>query len=305
MQDMPEPVALFEPVGILAALLFTVCFGGLAYVFLRAMLSGAQAYSGAFSEDTARQFEDIFLFIPARRIAEIGWAMAMALFMATFFFIAGDFASMNSIIVGLLVASPAAMLGLFMPRWTLSFLKQRRRRKFNLQLVDTLVSMSNALKAGFSITQTFETIVKDGENPIAQEFDMFLQQTRMGVNFSDALTQLEQRVGSDDMTLVAMAIETARKTGGNLTEIFEKISATIRERIRIENRIRTLTAQGRLQGLVVGAMPLIIGIALTLVDPRTMMPFFHSPFGMGIIVGALVLVTCGGLLIRKIVNIDV
>ena len=82
--------------------------------------------------------------------------------------------------------------------------------------------MSNALKAGFSITQAFESVVKDGENPIAQEFDVLLQQTRVGVSFSDALVNMEKRVGSDDLSLVVVAIETARKTGGNLTEVFEQ-----------------------------------------------------------------------------------
>jgi tight adherence protein B len=184
-------------------------------------------------------------------------------------------------------------------------LKRRRLRRFNVQLGDTLISMSNALKAGFSITQAIETVVKDGENPIAQEFDLFLQQTRVGVNFSDAITNLEKRVGSEDLTLVVQAVETARRTGGNLTEIFEKISHTIRERQRIENRIRTLTAQGRLQGIVVGIMPLIIAVALLIVDPGLMLPFIHSTVGISVFVLVGLLILAGALVIRKIVNIDV
>jgi tight adherence protein B len=165
--------------------------------------------------------------------------------------------------------------------------------------------MSNALKAGFSITQAFESVAKEGEQPIAQEFDMFLQQTRLGVNFSDALTNMEERVGSADLSLVVNAIETARKTGGNLTEIFEKIASTIRERMRIENRIQTLTAQGRLQGLIVSMMPIVIGVALSIVDPAMMLPFLHSMTGLMIIATVIFLILCGGLVIRKIVNIDV
>jgi tight adherence protein B len=165
--------------------------------------------------------------------------------------------------------------------------------------------MSNALKAGFSITQTFESVARDGENPIAQEFDVFLHQTRVGVSFSDALHNLEERVGSDDLKLVVLAIETARQTGGNLTEIFEQISTTIRERMRIENRIRTLTSQGKLQGIVVGAMPLVIGLVLTILDPGMMIPFFHSIVGIIIIAAIIMLVSMGGMIIRKIIRIDV
>ena len=165
--------------------------------------------------------------------------------------------------------------------------------------------MSNALKAGFSITQAFESVVKDGENPIAQEFDVFLQQTRIGVTFSDALDNMDQRVGSNDLTLVVQAIEAARKTGGNLTEVFEKISATIRERMRIEGRIRTLTAQGRLQGIIVSIMPIVIGVALMIVDPQMAAPFFQSAAGFFVMAAVAVLIALGGLVIRKIVNIDV
>jgi hypothetical protein len=110
---------------------------------------------------------------------------------------------------------------------------------------------------------------------------------------------------SADLTLVVQAIEAARKTGGNLTEVFEKISATIRERMRIEGRIRTLTAQGRLQGIIVSIMPLIIGVALMIVDPEMTRPFIQSPAGFFVMVAVGVLIGLGALVIRKIVNIDV
>jgi len=286
------------------ALLYAACFVGLTYVLLQALHSGADAYSGAYSEDTARQFEDVFLFIPPKRLAELGWVVA-ALVFVTIFLVAGGFRSMNGTIIGGVLATICGAIALRFPRLLLSILRARRLRRFNLQLVDTLVSMSNALKAGFSITQTFETVARDGENPIAQEFDVFLQQTRVGVSFSDALRNLEDRVGSDDLQLVCLSIETARQTGGNLTEIFEQISATIRERMRIENRIRTLTSQGKLQGIVVGSMPIIIGIALMIVDPELMLPFLHSLTGVVVIAAVVVLITFGGLIIRKIIRIDV
>jgi tight adherence protein B len=286
------------------ALLFAISFGGLAFVLLRAMFSGAEAYASTYSVTTARQFEDLFVFVPPRRIAEAGWASAATAFILVFMLTA-KLTSALGISVGLVLGGGAAALAFHTPRYVLRVLKRRRLRRFNLQLTDTLVSMSNALKAGFSIAQAFESVVRDGQNPIAQEFAVFLQQTRVGVSFSEALANLDERVGSEDLTLVVMAIETARKTGGNLTEILEKISATIRERLRIENRIRTLTAQGRLQGIIVSAMPLVIGAAMMLVDPGMMIPFLHSLMGLVIIVVVAALIVSGGLIIRKIVNIDV
>jgi tight adherence protein B len=289
---------------LLISSLFALSLMGLTHVLLEAAYAGAERYSGTYSEDVARQFGDVFLFIPPKRISEAGWAGCAVAFIIVFL-LTGNLTSVSGVLIGLVFGAVAGILGLMAPWKLLDFLKARRRRRFNMQLVDTLVGMSNALKAGFSIMQAFESVVKDGENPIAQEFDVFLQQMRVGVSFSDALANMEQRVGSDDLSLVALAIETARKTGGNLTEVFEKISGTIRERMRIENRIRTLTAQGRLQGTIVALMPVVIGAAMLVVDPGMMVPFFHSLVGVICVAIVVLLIAAGALVIRKIIRIDV
>jgi len=283
-----------------------ISFGCLAAALLRAFSAGAETYTGTYSASTARQFEDIFLFIPPRRIAEIGWSAAIGVSLACFLASGGVSGSVSGMLVRL-----ALSIGLgggpmlLAPGYVLVFLRERRRRRFNIQLIDALANMGNALKSGFSIMQAFEHVVENGENPIAQEFDTFLHQTRVGVGFSEALRNLDERVGSDDLTLVVLSIETARRTGGNLTEIFDKISMTIRERIRIENRIRTLTAQGRLQGMVVGVMPLVIGIALNLLQPSMFQPFIESTVGIVVVAVVVALLIAGALSIRKIVRIDV
>ncbi len=292
--------------GWLIPLFVGLAFAALAVVLLHAFTSGAEAYSGAYSEKTARAFEDIYLFIPPRRIAEIGWALSIALTLAAFLATGGLAGSVSGILIrfalcGALVGAPA----LLAPGYFLVFLRNRRREKFNVQLIDALTNMGNALKSGFSILQAFEHVVENGENPIAQEFDTFLHQTRVGVGFTEALQNLDERVASDDLTLVVLSIETARRTGGNLAEIFEKISLTIRERIRIQNRIRTLTAQGRLQGVVVGIMPLLIGIALNILQPGMFQPFLHSTVGIAVVAAIVILLLCGALSIRKIIRIDV
>ena len=284
--------------------LFGISFAGLGYVLVQSLRAGADAYEHTYSESTSRQFEDIFLFIPPKRIAELGWTIAVALFGLTFL-VTGDLGSPKGIVTGTLFGCVTAAAGLRFPSVLIRVLRRRRLERFNLQLGDTLLGMSNALRAGFSITQAFESIVRDGENPIAQEFDTFLQETRVGVAFSDALANLDRRVGSEDLTLVCVAINTARRTGGNLTEIFDQIAATIRERLRIQKRVMTLTAQGRLQGVIVGAMPVLIFLAFMMVDPGLMIPFVQSTIGAVIIGAVIVLVGLGGLLIRKIVRIDV
>lgn len=281
-----------------------LCFALLAYVLFRAFSSGAESYTGQYSDATARQFEDIFLFIPARRIAEAGWACGIAAFLL-FTLLLFNPKQPGLTAIGIAVGIVAGAGAFQIPKQILVLLKERRRRRFNEQLVEALGQISNALKAGFSITQAFETVVANGENPIAQEFEVFLQQMRVGIGFSDALSNLDHRVGSEDLELVCSALDIARRTGGNLTEIFDKISVTIRERMRIERRVMTLTAQGRLQGVIVGAMPIVVGVAMAVFRPEIMMPYLKSPNGMAAIAAVIVLLTLGALMIRKIIRIDV
>ena len=279
-------------------------FALFAWQIIHGVYAGAGAYSENASEEASRQFEDLFLFIPAKKIAEIGRTAAIAFFLLFFiplFSLSNPGSTLAGTVLGLFFGACARMV----PGKIVAFLKIRRRNAFNLQLVEALSTMSNALRAGFSINQAFESVVQSGEKPIAQEFGVMLQQMRVGMNFYDALQSLDRRVGSDDLTLVVTAIDIARRTGGNLTEIFDKIGTTIRERMRIERRVQTLTAQGRLQGIIVALMPAVLGGVMTLIKPDMMLPFFKSVQGMAAIGVALILITVGWLFIRKIIKIDV
>ena len=186
-------------------------------------------------------------------------------------------------------------------RW----LDRRRRDKFNAQLPEALATMSNALRAGFSISQAFDSVVETGEVPVSEEFAILQRQLRIGMGFEEALDSMSARVGSDDLTLVTTAILIARKTGGNVTEIFDKISETIRGRMKVERKVKTLTAQGRLQGLIVSAMPFFLGAVMTIIKPGMMIPFIASATGILCIAGMTVLIVLGWLMIRKIVKIEV
>lgn len=185
------------------------------------------------------------------------------------------------------------------------YLDARRRQKFNEQLPEALATMSNALRAGFSISQAFDSVVEQGEKPMSEEFAILQQQLKVGMSFEDAIESMSERVGSDDLTLVTTAILISRKTGGNVTEIFDKISETIRGRQKVERKVRTLTAQGRLQGLIVSALPVFLGLAMLALKPEMMMAFIFSFTGVISIVAMIVLITFGWLMIRKIIKIDV
>ena len=186
-------------------------------------------------------------------------------------------------------------------RW----LDNRRRDRFNVQLPEALATMSNALRAGFSISQAFDSVVEQGEKPMSEEFAILQQQLKIGMSFEDALESMSQRVGSDELTLVTTAILISRKTGGNVTEIFDKISETIRGRMKIERKVKTLTAQGRIQGIIVSAMPIFLGLVMTMIKPRLMIPYLTSPMGMLSVLVMCALIFVGWLMIRKIIKIDI
>ncbi|MDZ4200259.1 MAG: type II secretion system F family protein [Kiritimatiellia bacterium] len=292
----------FGVIGI--PVLFAVAAMGLVWAMTESLRAGLDAYGGEYTRQTALQYEDLFLFIPADRIVRIARLAALCSFFFLFLLL-GDFNPGAGLFRGVLFGALGAGLALFAPRIALAFLRRRRRNRFNLQLVDGLMAMSSALRAGFSILQAFESIVRQGQNPISQEFAMFLQQTRVGVKFEEALRNMETRVGSDDLALMNQAIEIARQTGGNLTEVFDRIAETIRERNRIELRIRSLTAMGRMQAIVVGALPAVLLLGLTLLSPSLTKPLFTSRTGMMLLVLVGLLEAAGALLIRKIVAIKI
>ena len=184
-------------------------------------------------------------------------------------------------------------------------LDARRRAQFDLQLPEALATMSNALRAGFSISQAFDAVVEQGAKPMSEEFAILQQQLKLGMSFEDAVESMTNRVGSEDLTLVTTAILISRRTGGNVTEIFDRISETIRGRMRVKRKIRSLTAQGRLQGIIVSLMPLFLCIIMTLVRPDLMVPFLTSSAGLAALLVMTALIVVGWLMIRKIINIDV
>ena len=187
----------------------------------------------------------------------------------------------------------------------LRLLRRQRLKKFNIQLEDALGMLSSSLKAGFSINQALEKVAEQDIHPIALEFRLLMQELQLGVPMDQALDNMSRRIGSDDFELVATAIITARQTGGELTETLERVAALIRERGRISAKIRALTAMGRLQAIMIGAMPFLLLIGMYQISPGLMDSFMNSAMGIIALIGVIVLVVAGFFTIRKITNVEV
>lgn len=284
---------------------------------LGAVAGGAAFYSGSqiflkwyssYEEDYVQRTEDdlfsMFSSLSPQRVLQWSLGCFGVMFVLTLLAV-GRFDSTTSAVLSLGFATILGLLATTLPRLMIKQGKVMRLKKFDLQLLDALLSMSNALKAGFSIIQAFESIVEEGKNPIAQEFDLLLRETRLGVKFEVASENLAKRMPSEDLNIVLAGIEVARQTGGNLTEVFDRLAVVIRERMRVQGRIQSLTSQGRLQGWVVGLMPFGLAVVLYMLQPSMMEGFVRSPIGIMAIFAMLCLQALGFYAIRKIVAIDV
>jgi tight adherence protein B len=204
------------------------------------------------------------------------------------------------------------VVGFFIPRFWLGRRKAGRLNAFNKRLADTITLIANALRAGSSFLQAIEMVVRETEPPVSTEFGRVIREVNLGLPFDDALANMVRRVRSDDLELMATAITIQHQVGGNLAEILDSIAFTIRERVRIMGEIRTLTAQQRMSGYVVGFLPIGLAGLLFIIAPKFMEPMFLNPPSiLGLPLGVVILfiggffMFLGFMAIRRIVDIEV
>jgi tight adherence protein B len=207
--------------------------------------------------------------------------------------------------VGLIAGSLVGLLGWKAPKPIVDFLYDRRVDEFVLQMVDGLNLMSNGLKSGMSIPQSMDLVVKEMPNPMRQEFSMVLSQVQMGASLEDAFNDLAKRVQSDDVEMFVTSINILKETGGNLAETFDTITTTIRERVKLEKKIQAMTAMGYYQGMLLMAIPPLLGIVFYTTDPEFMKPLFTTGMGWAILLGIVALEVAGFFVISKVIKIDV
>ena len=206
----------------------------------------------------------------------------------------------------------AAIVGFLIPRIWVSRRKARRVNAFNAGLADTITLIANALRSGSSFLQSIEMAVREMQPPISTEFSRVIREVSLGLTLEQALANMVRRVRSDDLELMTTAVTIQYQVGGNLAEILDTIAFTIRERVRIKGEIRTLTAQQRMSGYVVGFLPIALVLLLTVIAPRFLNPMFEKPPELiGIPLGVIMLLLgglsmiMGFLFIRRIIDIDV
>ena len=205
-----------------------------------------------------------------------------------------------------ILAEIAAFLaGFALPFLLLVLQRSRRVKQFNAALPDSIDLMSRALKAGHSVSSAIEVVAEQGREPAASEFREVFRAQNFGLPYRDALIELADRVPSSDLRFLVTAMMVQKETGGNLTAILDRTTYVIRERLRIYGEVKTKTAQGRLTGAILAALPIILGIMINFINPGYARPLIASPFGHKLLMAGAGLLSIGGMLIQRIVKIEV
>ena len=207
---------------------------------------------------------------------------------------------------GALVATAAGLvLGLAVPWLLLMVLQGRRESAFLAQLPDTLQMLAGSLQGGYSLPQALDTVVREGQPPMSVEFNRALVESRLGMPVEDALEGIADRMASQDFSWVVMAVRIQRDVGGNLAELLVMVAGTLRERERLRRQVKVLSAEGRLSGWILGGLPVLFFVYLAVANPRYLGPLWSTPFGIAMMVLALMLLGAGAFWLTRVVKVEV
>lgn len=236
-------------------------------------------------------------------VIRVGAALLTPFFIATF---SGNFVTTFATMVPMMMIIILAYKSLSFPLiWYKHVVQPRRIQTFTVQLMDALTLMANGLKSGLNVSQAIQIVCDEMPKPIREEFGLVLNENKIGLTLESAFDNLAKRVNTEDVTMFVTSVNILRETGGNVAETFETICKTIRERLKLQAKIAAMTAQGMMSAIIVGAMPIGLGVMLYMIDPVTMMPLFTHPVGWGILMVILGLEVVGFFVILKVIKIRV
>lgn len=196
-------------------------------------------------------------------------------------------------------------LGLAAPYMYMVQRAARRQAQLTSQLPDALDMLSSALRSGYALTRGFQVVASQMHPPISEEFERVLQEIQVGISVTEALDGLLMRTDSYDLELVVAAIQTQLTMGGNLAEVLDKIAGMIRERVRLQGEINAATSEGRLSASILVAMPIVMALVISAINPGYLDPLFKERLGIMMLMGAGLLMLTGIVIIRKMLDIDI
>ena len=265
-----------------------VCIG------IYAIYGFIQKYRENFTQTASITLQDMFLFIDPEKLFFINIIVLIVVPILTFLLT-------GSIPMAVIFTVVAIML----PRITYGIIKKRRLQTIIHQMPDALNMMSGSLRSGASLSIAMDFVATETAAPFSQELSLVLREQKLGVSFEDAMESMGRRLSLEEIDLMVSAITISKNVGGNLSEVLERLANTLRSKAALEGKIVALTSQGKLQGIVVGLLPVFLGFVLFQMEPEAMQPLFTTLYGWIVVSIITVLLLIGGFFIKKIITIDV
>ncbi len=264
-----------------------------AHAVMRLAMRGYRRFRSNFLGRTARDLDELYTDLQADQV------LVFTIFGVVILALA-------ALATGMGTPALFAMIGIgyLSPRFILRELRRRRTRRFNAQLMDAIVMISNSLQVGLNLHQAVRTVAQEMEPPISEEFGLVLRQTQLGETLENALEGLAQRMQSEDLDLVVTAVAVAHQMGGNLAEIFDNISVQIRARWRAERKLESLTSSGRLQGILVALVPPLLMAWTVIGDPARAAEYYSSPLGLALLGVVVVLYLLAFVAIGRLTRVE-
>ena len=238
------------------------------------------------AEKTSSQFEEMFIFLKKKVIVTLYIITPLILGILGFILTRKALVSLIGMAAG--VSFPFLLI---------KFMDKKRRSKFSAQLGDGLMIMSSCLKGGLTLIQSFEVLAEEMEPPIGQEVSLLIREIKVGVSLEEALTRLEKRMPSEEMTLITSAILVARETGGDLTKVFARLIETIRDRTKLKEMVQTLTLQARLQAVIISLLGPVFAVVVLKINPDHFQVMWQNEIGKILLMAAGFLQVIGIILI--------
>jgi tight adherence protein B len=278
----------------IALVMSMVCAGLLAWNIQQWLAKAVQQYRDFYTESFRTKLSELFLFVDPTQLWT--WAVMFACVIAGI-----GFLITSSVFFCLIVA----LVWVHTPKLALDWLRRRRLRMFEQQLPSGLLSLASMIRVGLGVSMAFQRLAEQSQAPLSQELSLVLREQRLGTSFDAALENLRNRVPTESCALMVSTLQVATHSGGNLAETCERIAQMLRERIRIQGKLRALTAQGRMQAWIAGILPLLLLGTLTYLDPETMSLLWQTELGWFTLVAIGVLELAGIWLIYRVVAIDI
>lgn len=274
--------------------LAAISAGILAWLFFQSMYHKLAYYRDVVEDITTSKFSELFLFVDVSRY---------------FYFYIGVITITPLVVLelsrDLLLALITFVMLLLSPFIILKLMIKKRMQKFERQLPDALLMLSGSLRAGASVPIALDSLIKESPAPLSQEFSLMVREQKLGLDLETTVRNMERRIPLESLSMSLSAILISREVGGDLAQTLESLADTLRRKLTMEGKIQSLTAQGKLQGVVMSALPLFLMLVLLKLEPEAMGMMFTTRMGWAVLFLILCMQTLGFIAIRKITRIDV